>query len=121
MNVSPAAAKAADAANKAQEEKSKVEKQAADKLAKELAERLAEEEKAKKKAIRYPTEDLVVTLSDRDKKAGMKLTKPIPSRSPEKIPFSETKGVFEAFLAIWNFLICFGYAIHYILLLAGLI
>ena len=78
-------------------------------MAKELAERLAEEEKAKKKAIRYPTEDLVVTLSDRDKKAGMKLSKPAPSRSSENIPFNETKGVFDAFLAVWNFLICFGY------------
>ena len=93
----------------------KAEKQAADKLARELAERLADEEKAKKKkAIRYPTEDLDVTLSDRDKKAGMKLMKPIPKRSSDYLPFNDTKRAFENFLAVWNFLICFGYALSYI-------
>ena len=82
---------------------------AAEKAAKEEAERLAAEKaKLKKKPIRYPTEDLDIRLSERDKKAGMKLLRPLPHRGPDKLPFNETPGAFEGFLATYNFLICFG-------------
>ncbi|EJD04148.1 uncharacterized protein FOMMEDRAFT_140191 [Fomitiporia mediterranea MF3/22] len=91
----------------------KAEKRAADQAAKEEAERAAAEKaKLKKKAVRYPTEDLDVRINDRDKKAGMQVRRPKPSRSPDKIPFGETKGAFEGFLAVWNFLICFGQPLH---------
>ena len=113
-----ALAKAAEAATRQKEAeekaalnaKNKAEKKAAEQAAKE-EERLALAEmkaKLKKKAVRYPTEDLEVRITDRDKKSGMKERKPIPSRSPEKVPFNETKGTFEGFLAVWNFLIGFG-------------
>lgn len=89
--------------------KAKADKLAAEQMAKDEAERLAAEKaKQKKKPIRYPTEDLDVRLNDRDKKAGMKLKRPVLSRSPDKLPFSESKGGFEGFLAAYNFLICFG-------------
>lgn len=39
----------------------------------------------------------------------MRPKKPTPSKSPEKLPFIETSGAFDSFLATWNFLICFGY------------
>ena len=112
-----AAAKAAEAEARHREAeakakavaRAKADKLAAEQAAKEEAERLAAEKaKQKKKPIRYPTEDLDVRLNDRDKKAGMKIRKPVPSRNPEKLPFSEIKGAFEAFLASYNFLICFG-------------
>lgn len=78
-------------------------------MAKEEAERLAAEKaKEKKKAIRYPTEDLDVRIGERDKKAGLILRKPLPTRDEKHMPFSETRASFEAFLSIWNFLICFG-------------
>lgn len=89
--------------------KAKADKQAAEQAAKEEAERLAAERaKLKKKPIRYPTEDLDVRINDRDKKAGMRLQRPVPDRSLDKLPFSEVDGAFEGFLATWNFLICFG-------------
>ncbi len=80
----------------------KAEKQ---KIAKEEAERIAADKK-KKKPLRYPTEDLDVRLTDKDKKAGMKVQKPIPSRTA--LPFNESPGVFEAFLMSWNFLVVYG-------------
>lgn len=87
----------------------KAGKAAAELAAKEEAERLAAEKaKQKKKPVRYPTEDLDVRINERDKRAGMKLMRPVPSRSPDKLPFSESKGALEGFLASWNFLICFG-------------
>ncbi|KAH9937610.1 ATP-utilizing chromatin assembly and remodelling N-terminal-domain-containing protein [Fomitopsis serialis] len=64
-------------------------------------ERLAAE-KAKKKPIRYPTEDLDVVLGDREKRAGMKLKRPVPSRVA--MPF--------AFLMVWNFLVVYGQPLH---------
>ena len=113
-----AAAKAEEAAIRQREleekaaavARSKAEKRAADQAAKLEAERLAAEKaKLKKKPVRYPTEDLDVRINDREKKTGMQVKRPIPSRSPDKVPFNETEGAFESFLAIWNFLICFGY------------
>lgn len=77
----------------------------AEKLAKAEAERQAAEKK-KKKPIRYPTEDLDVTLSEKEKKAGMKVRRPIPSRSA--LPFNDREGSFESFLMSWNFLIVYG-------------
>jgi bromodomain adjacent to zinc finger domain protein 1A len=69
------------------------------------AERLAAEKK-KKKPIRYPTEDLDVRLSDKEKKAGMRVQRPIASRS--SIPFQDDQGTFESFLMVWNFLVVYG-------------
>ena len=77
----------------------------AEKLAKAEAERQAAEKK-KKKPIRYPTEDLDVTLSEKEKKAGMKVRRPIPSRSA--LPFNDREGSFESFLMAWNFLVVYG-------------
>lgn len=85
------------------EAREKAEKQ---RLAKEEAERIAAEKK-KKKPVRYPTEDLDVRLADKDKKAGMKVQKPTPSRT--SLPFNDSPGTFEAFLMSWNFLIVYGY------------
>lgn len=56
--------------------------------------------------MRYPTEDLDVTLSDKDKKAGGRLKRPVPSRV--SLPFNDTKGVFEMFLMSWNLLVVYG-------------
>ena len=80
----------------------KAEKQRA---AKEEAEQLAAEKK-KKKPIRYPTEDLDVRMADKDKKAGMKLKRPVGNRA--NVPFNETPGASESFLMSWNFLIVYG-------------
>ena len=72
---------------------------------KEEAERLAAEKK-KKKPIRYPTEDLDVRITDKDKKAGMKVKRPVPSRVA--LPFQDNFGTFELFLYAWNFLVVYG-------------
>ncbi|CAL1696016.1 unnamed protein product [Somion occarium] len=77
--------------------------------AKEEAERLAVEKK-KKKPIRYPTEDLDVVLGDRDKKNGMKVKRPVPSRSA--MPFGTDNATNEAFLMVWNFLNVYGQPLH---------
>lgn len=74
-------------------------------LAKEEAERIAAEKK-KKKPVRYPTEDLDVRIGDKDKKAGMKVKRPVPSQVA--LPFNDTPGTFEAFLMAWNFLVVYG-------------
>lgn len=71
----------------------------------EEAERIAAEKK-KKKPVRYPTEDLDVRLNDKDKKAGMKVKRPVPSQVA--IPFNDTPGTFERFLLTWNFLNVYG-------------
>lgn len=75
------------------------------KQAKEEAERLAAEKK-KKKPIRYPTEDLDVRMADRDKKAGMKVKRPVANR--HALPFNDHPGAFESFLMAWNFLVVYG-------------
>lgn len=87
---------------KEREVREKAEKQI---KAKEEADRLAAEKK-KKKPIRYPTEDLDVHLADKEKKAGMKLKRPVPSRVA--LPFSVDNVNFEAFLFAWNFLVVYG-------------
>lgn len=84
------------------EAREKVERQ---QKAKQEAERLAAERK-KKKPIRYPTEDLDVRVSDKEKKAGTKVEKPIPSRA--HLPFGEDQATFESFLMAWNFLVVYG-------------
>ena len=81
------------------------EREAEKLLVKAEAERQAAEKK-KKKPIRYPTEDLDVTLSEKEKKAGMKVRRPIPSRTA--LPFNDRKGSFESFLMTWNFLVVYG-------------
>jgi len=81
------------------------EREAEKLLAKAEAERQAAEKK-KKKPIRYPTEDLDVVLSEKEKKTGMKVRRPIPSRIA--LPFNDRKGCFESFLMTWNFLIVYG-------------
>ncbi|KAJ6519530.1 chromatin remodeling complex protein [Mycena sanguinolenta] len=99
----------------AQEEKAeKREREAAEKaekqkVAKEEAERLAVEKK-KKKPVRYPTEDLDVQIGEKEKKAGVKVKRPVPSRVA--LPFNDSPGTFEAFLMTWNFLVVFGQALH---------
>ena len=84
----------------------------AEKLAKAEAQRQAAEKK-KKKPIRYPTEDLDVMLSEKERKNGTKVRRPVPSRSA--LPFNDRKGSFESFLMAWNFLIVYGcgfYPLH---------
>jgi bromodomain adjacent to zinc finger domain protein 1A len=71
----------------------------------EEAERAAAEKK-KKKPIRYPTEDLDIVLSDKDKKAGVKLKRPVPNKLA--VPFSEHPDASENFLMTWNFLVVYG-------------
>ncbi|KAI0304838.1 ATP-utilizing chromatin assembly and remodelling N-terminal-domain-containing protein [Russula brevipes] len=85
------------------------EREAEKLLAKAEAERQAAEKK-KKKPIRYPTEDLDVTLSEKEKKAGTKVRRPTPSRSA--LPFNDRKGSFESFLMAWNFLVVYGQPLH---------
>ncbi|KZT74701.1 hypothetical protein DAEQUDRAFT_700684 [Daedalea quercina L-15889] len=76
---------------------------------KEQKERLAAE-KAKKKPIRYPTEDLDVVIGDREKRAGMKLKRPVPSRVA--MPFGHDSATNESFLMAWNFLVVYGQPLH---------
>ena len=64
-------------------------------------------EKRKKKPLRYPAEDMDVTLPERDKKAGAKVQRPVPNR---ELPFRELPGVFDQFLMTWNYLNVYGYA-----------
>ena len=73
--------------------------------AKEESERLAAEKK-KKKPVRYPTEDLDVTIGDKEKKAGMKLRRPLASRAT--MPFGNDKAANEDFIMSWNFLNVYG-------------
>nr|GAT49763.1 predicted protein [Mycena chlorophos] len=70
----------------------------------------ASPEKKKKKPVRYPTEDLDVQLTEKDKKAGMKLKRPVPSRMA--LPFNGPGGGFESFLMTWNFLVVYGTPLH---------
>ncbi|KII93497.1 hypothetical protein PLICRDRAFT_49537 [Plicaturopsis crispa FD-325 SS-3] len=94
------------AEKKEREAREKAERQL---LAKEEAERAAAEKK-KKKPIRYPTEDLDVSLSDKERKAGMKVQRPVPSKTA--IPFNDEHGSFESFLMSWNFLVVYGAPLH---------
>ncbi|KJA26175.1 hypothetical protein HYPSUDRAFT_133617 [Hypholoma sublateritium FD-334 SS-4] len=84
----------------------KAEKQ---RLAKEEAERIAAEKK-KKKPVRYPTEDLDIRIGDKDKKAGMRLTRPLANKAC--LPFNDIPGAFESFLMTWNFLVVYGQPLH---------
>lgn len=108
------------AEKKEREAKEKVERQAkakeeAERLAAEkAAEKAAQKAKEKKKPVRYPTEDLDVTLSEKEKKAGMKVKRPVPSRV--SLPFNDKPGVFESFLMTWNFLVVYGYVFVCVLL-----
>ncbi|KAI8995548.1 chromatin remodeling complex protein [Trametes punicea] len=77
--------------------------------AKEESERLAAEKK-KKKPIRYPTEDLDVVLGDKEKKAGMKVKRPVPSKLA--MPFGEDQETNSAFLMSWNFIVVYGQPLH---------
>ncbi|KAH0838447.1 chromatin remodeling complex protein [Lanmaoa asiatica] len=97
---------AAAAEKRVREAREKVERQH---KAKEEAERLATERK-KKKPIRYPTEDLDVRISDKEKKSGIKVKKPISSRA--HLPFGEDQATFESFLMAWNFLVVYGQPLH---------
>jgi len=64
-------------------------------------------EKKKKKPLRYPAEDMDVVLPERDKKAGAKVQRPVPSR---ELPFRDLPGAFESLLMAWNYLNVYGYA-----------
>ncbi|KAI6136757.1 chromatin remodeling complex protein [Pisolithus sp. B1] len=96
---------AAAAEKREREAREKAEKQ----KAKEEAERLAAEKK-KKKPIRYPTEDLDIQISEKDKKIGARVQKPVPSRT--LLPFAEDPVAFESFLMAWNFLVVYGQPLH---------
>ena len=72
---------------------------------KEESERLLAEKK-KKKPVRYPTEDLDVVLGDKEKRAGMKLKRPVPSKFA--MPFGEDQEMNAAFLMSYNFLVVYG-------------
>ncbi|CAK5264756.1 unnamed protein product [Mycena citricolor] len=100
------AAQEEKAAKRERENAEKAEKQ---KAAKEEAERLAAEKK-KRKPIRYPTEDLDVRITDKEKKAGVKVKRPVPNRIA--LPFNDSPGTFESFLMAWNFLVVFGQALN---------
>ncbi|KAI9462511.1 chromatin remodeling complex protein [Lactarius psammicola] len=65
----------------------------AEKLAKAEAQRQAAEKK-KKKPYPISNEDLDVTLSEKERKNGMKVRRPVPSRSA--LPFNDRKGSFES-------------------------
>lgn len=93
---------AAAAERREREAREKAEKS---QKAKAEHERLAAEKK-KKKPIRYPTEDLDVVIGDKEKKAGMKLKRPLPSRIA--LPFGEDSATNEAFIMTWNFLAVYG-------------
>ena len=73
--------------------------------AKEESERLAAEKK-KKKPIRYPTEDLDVVLGEKEKRAGMKLRRPLPSKLG--MPFADDQTSNATFLMSYNFLVVYG-------------
>lgn len=109
----PAAAKAAESEAKQREVEVRaaaVVKAKEDKVAAEReAERIAMDKlKLKKKPVRYPTEDLDIRLTERDKKAGMKLMRPTPATGPDKLPFLDHDDTFENFIASWNFFMCYG-------------
>ncbi|TFK30606.1 hypothetical protein FA15DRAFT_662605 [Coprinopsis marcescibilis] len=101
-----AKASAATAERKERDAREKAEKQ---RLAKEEAERLAAEKK-KKKPIRYPTEDLDIQISEKDKKSGIKVQRPLANRTV--LPFNTKPGAFESFLLAWNFLVVYGHPLH---------
>lgn len=83
------------------EERERVEQQ----KIKEETDKLAAQ-KQKKKPVRYPTEDLDVVLSEKDKRAGMKLKRPVPSKLA--MPFGEDHETNASFLMSWNFLVVYG-------------
>ena len=72
---------------------------------KEENERLMAEKK-KKKPIRYPTEDLDVVLGEKEKRAGMKLRRPLPSKLG--MPFADDQTSNATFLMSYNFLVVYG-------------
>lgn len=96
---------AAAAEKREREAREKAEKM----KAKEETDRLAADKK-KKKPIRYPTEDLDVRLAEKEKKAGIRVLKPLPSRT--LLPFGEDQSTFESFLMAWNFLVVYGQPLH---------
>lgn len=78
----------------------------AEELARELA--AANAPKKKKKPVKFPAEDLDVRLTEKEKKQGVRVVRPLPSRD---LPFDSCgPGVFESFLMSWNFLHVFSYA-----------
>lgn len=90
------------AERKEREAQEKAEKE---RLAKEEAERLAAEKK-KKKPVRYPTEDLDIRISEKDKKTGIRLRRPMAQRTG--LPLNDTPNTFESLLLCWNFLNAYG-------------
>ncbi|KAI0053291.1 chromatin remodeling complex protein [Auriscalpium vulgare] len=87
------------------EARDKAEKQ---QHAKAEADRAAADKK-KNKPIRYPTEDLDVVLTEKEKKGGMKIRRPTASRD---LPWNDREGTFEAFLMSWNYLVVYGEPLH---------
>ncbi|KZW00685.1 hypothetical protein EXIGLDRAFT_639080 [Exidia glandulosa HHB12029] len=76
----------------------------AEERARELA--MANAPKKKKKPVKFPAEDMDVRLTEKEKKSGASLVRPIPNRD---LPFDSCgPGVFESFLMSWNFLHVFS-------------
>ncbi|GBE78388.1 chromatin remodeling complex protein [Sparassis crispa] len=102
-------AAAEEKANAAAEKREREAREKAEKMKVKESERLAAEKK-KKKPIRYPTEDLDVVIGDKEKKAGMKLRRPVPSRVA--MPFGDDNSTNEGFIMSWNFLVVYGQPLH---------
>ncbi|KAH9944458.1 chromatin remodeling complex protein [Epithele typhae] len=87
------------------EERERVEQQL---KAKEENDRLTD--KKKKKPIRYPTEDLDVVLGDKERRAGMKVKRPAPSKLA--MPCGDDPETNAHFLMSYNFLVVYGQPLH---------
>ncbi|KZT59680.1 hypothetical protein CALCODRAFT_481381 [Calocera cornea HHB12733] len=99
-----AAAEAEKRRKEEEERKRKEEEEAARKAAEEAA--AAAALAAKKKPVKYPTEDLDVRISEREKKHGKQVRRP---RWKRNVFFIELGlGVWEVFLETWNFLSIFS-------------
>lgn len=94
------------AEERAQMLKDEEEELAAIEAAERERELAAAQPKKKKKPVKFPAEDLDVRLTEKEKKAGAKVERPMPSRD---LPFDSCgPGVFESFLMSWNFLHVFS-------------
>ncbi|TBU48396.1 chromatin remodeling complex protein [Dichomitus squalens] len=92
------------------EERERAQQKQQQQKVKEENDRLVAAEKKKKKPVRYPTEDLDVVLGDKEKRAGIKLKRPVPSKLA--MPFGEDQKTNAMFLMSWNFLVVYGQPLH---------
>ena len=75
------------------------------KVEKDAKERARQAALGTKRPTKYPTEDLDLKITDKEKAKGKAVTRPALDRD---LPFGG-KAVFETFLMAWNFLNTFGY------------